>query len=695
MIPQELTERPQWLAWYYDQDGCKIPIGKSNDPRTWRHLKDIKCGNIAFVISEDDPYCGIDLDDCIVDGKFTELANEVLERFSNVAYAEYSPSGIGIKLLTKATKPSWSVCQADKWLECYDHARFWTMTEKMVDEEYFSTIGDGQAAVDWLCEKWLKQEKPIARYVPAKATVSKQVAERAQSYVDAAECAGEGHRNNAAFRLAGHLAAIVGSSFERLSESEVFDYVMQWNSRLPVPMDQSEVASVVKSAMVNGSPRDDKPPEEFEQYIVLNIDWDALNSQIEDDEELDDEAFITNLIPQSGIMRMVFDFYGQQAYRRSVVMGMAVSISLCETIFGRRVRSHTDLRTNDYNLILATTGSGKEACEATITKILDAADPGCRYMIPPDVQSGNGLMKALSNSPCAIWVCDEFGKILQAVLDKKGNQHIKNIGNHLLKLYGKSNGTYGGAAHSDGIRNRIVQPHLCILGLSTSSTVFDSISTDQVADGLLGRIAIWPVQNRPDPREDMTISQPSETLVEAVKSWLEFEPGGNLVATPETIRMSDEALNRWKQHAKDINQRMSSESELRAAVWSRVAARTMKFAMVCRCSRLEIEPAKCQWDFVQIELEDVQWAICISNWLARISCGLIRENVYDKSGSKAKQILMKAIEVNGEVVKRDILRTFRSLTAGDLQAAAEELGLETSQVNTKGRAKTIYRRREQ
>ncbi len=157
------------------------------------------------------------------------------------------------------------------------------------------------------------------------------------------------------------------------------------------------------------------------------------------------------MVPKIGLLRDIFEFYNENAYRRSSVMGLAVAVSLCQTAFGRRISSYTDLRTNDYNVILAATGSGKEACESTITKILAAADETDSFLLPPDVQSGNGLMKAISHNPCSIWVCDEFGKILQAVLDKKGNKHIKDVGVHLLKLYGKSNGIYGGAAHSDGI----------------------------------------------------------------------------------------------------------------------------------------------------------------------------------------------------------------------------------------------------
>lgn len=444
---------------------------------------------------------------------------------------------------------------------------------------------------------------------------------------------------------------------------------------------------------VDGEQSGDSLDSEVEIIEMLGIDWERLNSKSEN-EEIDDEDFVRRLVPRCGLLHDIHAFYGQKAYRRSHVMGMACAVALCETIFGRRIRSYTDLRTNDYNLILATTGSGKEACESTIISILEKADVGGTASIASDVQSGNGLMKAVSGAPAAIWLCDEFGKILQAVLDKKGNQHIRNIGNHLLKLYGKSSGSYSGAAHSDGVRNKVINPSLTVLGLSTSATVFDVVSTEQVADGLIGRIAFWPVQDRPDPREDMDIVEPPEELVARVRNWIEWNP----VTTgdypdPAIIRMSNEAKARWQQHAREINQRMKSETELRAAIWSRVAARTMKLALVHRCSRVDTPPAVTNWDFVLVELADVEWAVLLSNWLARIACGLIRENVYDKSCDKAKKILLKALESHSEVIKRDILRAYRSLTAGDLQAAADELGLETFEIQTGGRPKVAYRRK--
>jgi hypothetical protein len=437
-----------------------------------------------------------------------------------------------------------------------------------------------------------------------------------------------------------------------------------------------------------------KPTESLEHIdSIINQLWPTQEQKDADVEHDSDEDFCRAMVPATGILRLVFDFYCSCAYRESHVMGLAVSLSLCETIFGRRVRSHTDMRTNDYNLILATTGSGKEACETAITKILNVADASGSHMLPPDVQSGNGLMHAIALNPCSVWVCDEFGKILQAVLDKKGNQHVKNIGNHLLKLYGKSAGTYGGAAHSDGVRNKVNQPHLVVLGLSTASTVFDSITSENVADGLLGRIAFWPVQDRPEPKTDLEIVTPSDELASKVAHWIQFAPGGGNLAsvnpTPETVKMSVDARLRWQSHAKQIDEKMRSEPESRAAVWARVATRSMKLALVHRCARVEEPPANTCWDFVQVEIQDVNWGIKLANWLAKIACGLVKENTVDKSLGKAKMILIKAVE-NGPANRRELLRAFRSVTAGDLDSAAIELGLTIRKDGSGGRPKVFY-----
>lgn len=425
---------------------------------------------------------------------------------------------------------------------------------------------------------------------------------------------------------------------------------------------------------------------------IMNKLWPTKAQEQADDENDNDEDFCKAMVPESGLLRMIFDFYHENSIRSSNIMGLAVSLAICETVMGRKVASHTDLRTNDYNLIIAQTSSGKEACESTVLKILDAADASGQFVLPPNVQSGNGLINAVAKQPCGIWICDEFGKTLQAILDKKGNKHLKDIGTNLLTLYGKSNSTYGGAAHSDGIRHRVVNPHLVLLGLSTGATVFSHVSGEQVADGLLGRIAFWPVQERPKRKLRKGIAKPKDQLTLAVKGWVDFSPGGNLgVHFPDTkfIEMSSDALVRWDSHENAIDDRMDSESSSRSAIWGRVAARAMKYALIHRMSRLELAPKDCDFSYVMVEIQDVNWGIKLANWLARIACELIEQNTIDTGKAKAKAILSKAVE-HGPVSSKDLIRAARDLSSGDFASAAAELGLVVRLEKSHGRPKKYY-----
>ena len=396
-------------------------------------------------------------------------------------------------------------------------------------------------------------------------------------------------------------------------------------------------------------------------------------------EDFDDEDFAASMVPESGLLRDVYDLYSRLSHRKSEVMGLAVAVSFCETIFGRRIASHTDLRTNDYNVIIAPTNCGKEACEKTVTKIFESIADGGAFMIPPDVQSGNGLLRSIAANKCSIWVADEFGKVLASVLDKKQKTpHLVQIATHLLKLYGKADAIYGGAAHSDGNRHRVNQPHLVVLGLTTGSTLFESVEAANVSDGLFGRIAFWPVQSRPKRRR-MQKTDPSPELVERVKQWAAWQPCGNLGSefpVPAVLSMSGEALRRWDAHSDAIDERMESEKETRSAIWGRVAARSMKLALVHRAARQGGDPSNIAWEFIEVELEDVEWGISVSNWLGRIACDLISQNFVDSSANRHKEMIAAAIRTNGELTTREILRARRALTKGELMAIAEELQAE-------------------
>jgi putative DNA primase/helicase len=695
MFPRCLTERRQWITWTLTADGKKIPNSPSNQPKTWFDYDEVKSNDrIAYVFAADDPFVGIDLDNCINDqGEYNEVATYCLDLFKGKAYCETSQSGRGLHFIVRGKKPDWSVCSRSG-VECYEHGRFWVMTGYALSG--YEEPQECQAELEIFLGDYLRKPEPQRVLSVASIRCETQLGERVQTYAQNAQAAPQGDRNNAAFRLAGHLWAMVGDDGQRPSEEIVLDAVRGWAARCSPPMDDAEVVMSVENARTKGTPRDAKLPGMIaidgaeEGGRIAELLWPTKAAELASEEDDGDEEFCLAMLPESGLIRMVYDYYFDLAIRPSPIMGLSVAISTMEVLLGQKVATHTDLRTNDYNLIIAQTASGKEACKSTITKVFDAAQCG-HLLLAADVQSGNGLITAIKSQPVCLWIGDEFGKVLQGILDKKGSQHLKNIGKHLLSLYGESAGKFLGAAHAAGAKNEIDQPHLCILGLSTGSTIFEGLSADHVSDGLLNRICFWPVQERPKRKRNYKTPKVPTELSDLVSKWAGLTTTvGNIASmNPQAIQfgITTEACERWEQHSFAIDEKMESESSQRSAMWGRTAARSLMLALVHRCSRMasptEISPV------VAIEMQDIQWGVKLSNWLSRIACDLVEQNMVDKSLTLAAKVLSD-LAARGPVNSRDALRLCRSLTAGDLEAAAVKLGFRVEFVTTGKRKKKVF-----
>ncbi len=148
VIPACLRDRPQWVAWRYilrDGKQTKAPVNANNggladstDPATWTAFPQAlaacqqrrNLAGVGFVFTLDDPYCGVDLDDCIdpESGQLKAWAAEIIRQLDS--YAEISPSGTGVKVFLKANKPGRRCRKAyhDGEVEIYDSNRFFTVT---------------------------------------------------------------------------------------------------------------------------------------------------------------------------------------------------------------------------------------------------------------------------------------------------------------------------------------------------------------------------------------------------------------------------------------------------------------------------------------------------------------------------------------------------------------------------------------
>jgi hypothetical protein len=151
--PECIRERPQWVAWrYIERHGrqTKAPVNPhtggladSTDSSTWGTFQqaldacqqDSDLAGAGFVFTPDDPYCGVDLDDCIdtESGQLKSWAADVIEQLHS--YTEISPSGTGVKIFLEANKPGRRCRKAyhDGEIEVYDRDRFFTVTGQRLE----------------------------------------------------------------------------------------------------------------------------------------------------------------------------------------------------------------------------------------------------------------------------------------------------------------------------------------------------------------------------------------------------------------------------------------------------------------------------------------------------------------------------------------------------------------------------------
>jgi hypothetical protein len=170
-IPDELKERDQWVGWRYewrvDKAGkgkwTKVPINpdtgrkaRANDPSTWgsfgaalERCRSDGLDGIGFEFSADDPYCGVDLDDCRGrdTGAVTAWGQDLVGRLDS--YGEASPSGTGAKVLVKGKKPGDRCSTKYKTgkVEVYESGRFFALTGQRL-EGTPPTVNDRQGPLE-------------------------------------------------------------------------------------------------------------------------------------------------------------------------------------------------------------------------------------------------------------------------------------------------------------------------------------------------------------------------------------------------------------------------------------------------------------------------------------------------------------------------------------------------------------------
>lgn len=288
-IPAEMRDLKSWVLWKFiwrDGKPTKVPFSlngspaKSNDPSTWSDFE-AACerldgyDGIGFMFSENDPYCGIDLDGCRdpKTGIVSPWAKEII--LSVGSYAEVSPSETGVKIFVRAIwtgqgrkmelQDAERTSDKTPAIEVYDRVRYFAMTG--VRLKGCHEIVDGQAAVERLHQQFWKTVAPSPSEPPRDFRDAKSVYERARSYLTKLPYAVSGQDGHGRTY---HAACVLCVGFG-LGESDAMSLLSEWNAGCEPPWSERELQHKINCAMKETGERNylrNVEPKNFDRVSV-------------------------------------------------------------------------------------------------------------------------------------------------------------------------------------------------------------------------------------------------------------------------------------------------------------------------------------------------------------------------------------------------------------------------------------------
>ncbi len=178
-IPQELRDRPQWVA---HRGKCPINpntghAASTTDPATWGTYDAAvamvvagRADGIGFVFTLDDPYIGIDLDHCRdpETGQIAPWAMAIAERFPTI-YKEVSLSGTGLHGIGRGVLPDDATGRHPQGIGIFWHSRFFVVTSNVLPGH--ETLGDFDHGALEAFYREISPDKP-QRPAPAAPTLT-------------------------------------------------------------------------------------------------------------------------------------------------------------------------------------------------------------------------------------------------------------------------------------------------------------------------------------------------------------------------------------------------------------------------------------------------------------------------------------------------------------------------------------------
>lgn len=661
-IPEELRLLPQWVVWKYEDIGAKkptkVPYNPKNgkhadvtDSNTWSSFEEAfnyfsmgNCSGLGFVFSKNDPYAFIDLDDTEGDNAAYDRQVKIFKEFDS--YSELSPSGKGLHIIIKGNV---SAGRRRSHIEIYSENRYATMTgnvhnikpiqnrqeilsqlweqmggtinninhigdapETATDQEIITralNASNGEKFEKLLNGKWqdiyASQSEADYAFIDIIAFYTQNKIQISRIF----RASPLGQRLKA--KRVDYVDRMILRSFDKMLPPIDFD---GFKNALEEHLNKGRVAQRLEPAAHNGLVTGSNPVAPTNSPLAQSVEHCTLTAKVEGSNP-------SGVAIPPGLLGEIAQFIYNAAPRPVPEIALVGAIGLMAGICGKAYNvSNTGL--NQYILLLAKTGMGKEGMAQGIDKLMNTVQmqvPTAHEFIGPSyIASGQALVKYVHKaSNCFVSILGEFGLRLQAMSSFNANPHDKIFKQVLLELYNKSGHSdfYRASIHADMDKNTEVTkgPSFSLLGESNPHSFYSALSEDMIAEGLLPRfLMVEYTGKRPALNKQYQTINPPIPLVTSLadlaghcKTLIHHQKIINIQLDKDADKLSDDfegfATNK-------INE---TSNEVILQLWNRAHLKALKLAGLVAVGVHPYEPiithAHLMWaiDLVQSDIQNL------------------------------------------------------------------------------------------
>ena len=656
-IPLEMQTYNQWIMWRYEDTEAakptKVPYSARTGklagvsyPNTWASFSEcvqaMQSGlysGIGFVLTENDPYCFIDLDDTEGNAAEFERQQKIYNEFPS--YAELSPSGTGLHIITKARLEQG---RRRSKIEIYSSARYMTMTGNVFRN---APIIDCNETMQVLWEQMAQGPSVVAHYM---GLVEEK--DDDDTIINRATVAANGDKFAELF--AGNFQGMYASQSEadfalvdiiafytqnRAQISRIFrasglgkrekaqrdDYVRYMLNkcfdRMLPPVDMDGLKTKLDEAIAKKQAAD--------AAAAMSLNSQATNFEQMKEVELKQTENSPYSVPP-GLVGEIAKFIYSQAPRPVAEIALAGALSLIAGIAGRAYNvSGTGL--NQYVLLLAPTGTGKEAIASGIDKLMNqvikTVPAAVDFIGPGEIASSQAVIKYMSKGPTSfVSVVGEFGIYLQQMASLNAPPHLIGLRRFLLDAYNKSGEgkVLRPSIYSDKDKNTaaVIAPSVTLMGESTPEKFYEGLHEGLISEGLLPRFTMIEYKGDRPPLNPAHISaEPSFELVDMLSTLCAHSLMLNSQHKAIHVQQTEETKTMFAEFDKHCDSNInSSDREVRRHLWNRAHIKAMKLGAIIAVGCNPYDPV--------INVDIASWAINlvvadVRNLLNRFDAGEI------------------------------------------------------------------------